>query len=308
MRTCSTARSPRRSRPAHAAEFDRWIEADGGLDVQLLGIGRNGHIGFNEPSELTVAEALRLPTRLVELHPVTRADAAREFGGIDRVIPRALTMGIASILAARSIVILATGEHKAEAVARALDRPDDRRAARLALAIGRRPSHLGDRRAGGKGLLDSLRISSLMAPIDESPGRDWHPAALASRPRPRPADDLAGVAAVLVGGDGVDGVDISLGRRFDDVGRGGAAAERAVVALDFEIERHLALRVLALGHAPDDELVQVGANARDPLDGLEDRVDRAVADGGVLDDLAVGTANADRGRRQDARARPSCAG
>jgi glucosamine-6-phosphate deaminase len=109
--------------PAHAAEFDRWIEADGGLDIQLLGIGRNGHIGFNEPSELPVSDALRLPTRLVELHPVTRADAAREFGGVDRVIPRALTMGIAPILAARSIVILATGAHKAEAVARALTGP-----------------------------------------------------------------------------------------------------------------------------------------------------------------------------------------
>jgi glucosamine-6-phosphate deaminase len=108
---------------AHAAEFDRWIEADGGLDVQLLGIGRNGHIGFNEPSTLSVDEALKLPTRLVELHPVTRADAVREFGGLDRVIPRALTMGIATILAARSIVILATGEHKADAVARALTGP-----------------------------------------------------------------------------------------------------------------------------------------------------------------------------------------
>ena len=108
---------------AHAAAFDEWIEADGGLDVQLLGIGRNGHIGFNEPSELTVAEALRLPTRLIELHPVTRTDAAKEFSGIDRVIPRALTMGVASILAARSIVILATGAHKAEAVARALTGP-----------------------------------------------------------------------------------------------------------------------------------------------------------------------------------------
>ena len=108
---------------AHAAEFDRWIEADGGLDVQLLGIGRNGHIGFNEPSQLTVAEALRLPTRLVDLHPVTRADAARDFGGVDHVIPRALTMGVATILAARSIVILATGAHKAEAVARALKGP-----------------------------------------------------------------------------------------------------------------------------------------------------------------------------------------
>jgi glucosamine-6-phosphate deaminase len=108
---------------AHAAEFDRWIEADRGLDFQLLGIGRNGHIGFNEPSDMAVDDALLLPTRLVELHPVTRADAAKEFGGVDRVIPRALTMGLAPILTARSILILATGGRKAEAVARALTGP-----------------------------------------------------------------------------------------------------------------------------------------------------------------------------------------
>ena len=107
----------------HCAQFDRWIAAEGGLDIQLLGIGRNGHIGFNEPSELSVAEALALPTRLVELHPMTRADAAREFGGADRVIPRALTMGVAPILAARSILMLATGSHKAEIVAGALNSP-----------------------------------------------------------------------------------------------------------------------------------------------------------------------------------------
>src|SRR5262249_34403820 len=76
----------------HAAAFARWIEADGGLDLQLLGIGRNGHIGFNEPSELSVGEALRLPTRLVELHPITRADAVRDFGSEDQVIGRALTL------------------------------------------------------------------------------------------------------------------------------------------------------------------------------------------------------------------------
>jgi glucosamine-6-phosphate deaminase len=108
---------------AHAAQFDQWIDADGGLDLQLLGIGRNGHIGFNEPSDLAVAEALRLPTRLVELHPVTRDDAAREFGSADAVIPRALTMGVATILSARSILILATGAHKAEPVAAALAGP-----------------------------------------------------------------------------------------------------------------------------------------------------------------------------------------
>jgi len=108
---------------AYAAQFDRWIEADGGLDLQLLGIGRNGHIGFNEPSDHPVAEALQLPTRLVGLHPITRADAAPEFGSVDAVIPRALTMGVATILSARSIVILATGTHKTEAVAAALTGP-----------------------------------------------------------------------------------------------------------------------------------------------------------------------------------------
>jgi glucosamine-6-phosphate deaminase len=101
-------------------EYDRWIAADGGLDCQLLGIGRNGHIGFNEPSSLSVAEALALPTRLVELHPITLADAAKDFGGNTQVIPRALTMGVVPILAARSILILALGLSKAEIVARSL--------------------------------------------------------------------------------------------------------------------------------------------------------------------------------------------
>jgi glucosamine-6-phosphate deaminase len=108
---------------AHAADFDRWIAADGGLDFQLLGLGRNGHIGFNEPSEIAVDEALRLPTRLVPLHPVTRADAVRDFGDESRVIPRALTMGVAPILAARSILIVALGAGKAESVARSLKGP-----------------------------------------------------------------------------------------------------------------------------------------------------------------------------------------
>jgi glucosamine-6-phosphate deaminase len=105
---------------SHAAEYDQWIDEAGGLDVQLLGIGRNGHIAFNEPSDMSVEEALALPSRLVDLHEVTRADAAREFGGPDRVIPRALTMGLAPILAARSIVVLVTGAHKAEITAAAL--------------------------------------------------------------------------------------------------------------------------------------------------------------------------------------------
>jgi glucosamine-6-phosphate deaminase len=107
----------------HASLFDRWIAAEGGLDLQLLGIGRNGHIGFNEPTELPVPEALALPTRLAALHPTTRADAARDFGEESQVPRRALTMGVAPIVAARAIVMVAIGPAKADIVARALTGP-----------------------------------------------------------------------------------------------------------------------------------------------------------------------------------------
>ena len=107
----------------HCAQYERWMAADGGLDLQLLGIGRNGHIGFNEPGDLPRAEALALPTRFVELDPITRQNAARELGGEDRVISGALTLGIASILTARSILILATGGHKSDVVAQAIRGP-----------------------------------------------------------------------------------------------------------------------------------------------------------------------------------------
>ncbi len=83
---CWTARFPSAAVAAHAAEFDAWIKADGGLDCQLLGVGRNGHIGFNEPGDLPLERARALPTRLVELHPVTIRDAAKDFGAAQRVI------------------------------------------------------------------------------------------------------------------------------------------------------------------------------------------------------------------------------
>lgn len=108
---------------AHAAEFQRWLESEGGLDLQLLGIGRNGHIGFNEPTELPLDKALHLPTRLVDLHPVTITDAARDFGGESHVIRRALTLGTGPILEAREILLVALGGNKAEAVAQALNGP-----------------------------------------------------------------------------------------------------------------------------------------------------------------------------------------
>ena len=105
----------------HAEQFERWIGADGGLDLQLLGIGRNGHIGFNEPSDLSVERALALPSRVVGLHPITTEDAARDFGGDAAMVPkRAITLGVAAIVKAREILVLAFGPAKAPAVAASL--------------------------------------------------------------------------------------------------------------------------------------------------------------------------------------------
>lgn len=97
-------------------EYERLIESYGGLDLQLLGIGRSGHIGFNEPGS-----ARNSLTRLVNLDPITRRDAASGFFGEDNVPHHAITMGVGSILSAKKIIIMALGEHKASVVKRAAE-------------------------------------------------------------------------------------------------------------------------------------------------------------------------------------------
>jgi glucosamine-6-phosphate deaminase len=96
--------------------YEQAIRAAGGIDLQLLGIGRTGHIGFNEPG--SGAESR---TRLVTLDLVTRKDTASDFFGEENVPREALTMGVETIFEAREIVILATGEHKADIVRRAVE-------------------------------------------------------------------------------------------------------------------------------------------------------------------------------------------
>lgn len=100
---------------AHCREYERLIADAGGIDLQILGLGRNGHIGFNEPGSPRDSR-----TRVVELAPTTRADAAGEFGAVEHVPERAISMGVATILAARRIRLLAFGVGKREIVARTL--------------------------------------------------------------------------------------------------------------------------------------------------------------------------------------------
>jgi glucosamine-6-phosphate deaminase len=99
-----------------AREYEQEIVRAGGIDFQILGIGKTGHIGFNEPGSGADSR-----TRLVTLDAVTRKDAAADFFGEEFVPREAVTMGIATILDAREIAIIATGEHKASIVQRAVE-------------------------------------------------------------------------------------------------------------------------------------------------------------------------------------------
>src|SRR5690606_12377449 len=96
--------------------YERAIRDAGGIDVQILGIGRSGHIGFNEPGSTRTSR-----TRLIPLDPVTRRDAASSFFGEENVPLRAITMGVGTILEAKKILLLAFGEHKAPVVRKAVE-------------------------------------------------------------------------------------------------------------------------------------------------------------------------------------------
>jgi glucosamine-6-phosphate deaminase len=97
-------------------DYERKIEALGGLDLQILGIGRTGHIGFNEPGS-----APNSGTRLVTLDDLTRRDAARDFGGKENVPTKAITMGIGTIFKAKEIILMAWSKKKASIIKKAVE-------------------------------------------------------------------------------------------------------------------------------------------------------------------------------------------
>ncbi len=103
---------------AFCQNYERQIDELGGLDFQLLGIGRNGHIGFNEPGSHENSR-----TRLMTLDLTTRADAAMDFGGLANVPKKAITLGINQIMKAKRVILLAWGEHKAKMIHEAIEGP-----------------------------------------------------------------------------------------------------------------------------------------------------------------------------------------
>jgi glucosamine-6-phosphate deaminase len=101
---------------AYCEWYEKQINLAGGLDIQLLGIGRTGHIGFNEPGSWETSL-----TRMIRLDNLTRRDAIKDFGTEEAVPTRAITMGIASIMKARTIYLLAWGQHKAPIMQKAAE-------------------------------------------------------------------------------------------------------------------------------------------------------------------------------------------
>src|SRR5580698_5468482 len=101
---------------AFCLDYERQINALGGIDLQILGIGRTGHIGFNEPGS-----APNSGTRLVTLDDLTRTDASRDFGGKENVPAKAITMGIGTIFKAREIILMAWSAKKAPIIKKAVE-------------------------------------------------------------------------------------------------------------------------------------------------------------------------------------------
>jgi glucosamine-6-phosphate deaminase len=147
---------------AECQRYEAAIRAAGGIDLQLLGIGRTGHIGFNEPG--SGAESR---TRAVTLDLVTRKDTAADFFGEDNVPREAITMGVETIFEAREILILATGEHKADIVRRAVEGEVDHEVA--ATFLQRHPNTTFYLDHPAAAALTRVATPWLMGPVDWTP-------------------------------------------------------------------------------------------------------------------------------------------
>ena len=158
-----------------AAQYDEAIEAAGGIDVQILGVGTNGHIGFNEPTS-----SLSSRTRVKALTAQTREDNARFFAENESVPTHCITQGLGTIMNSHGIVMVATGEHKADAVAAMVEGPITASCPASILQYHRRAFIAVDEAAASKlkyadyfRLVDATTIADLEGrPLSDGPP-DW---------------------------------------------------------------------------------------------------------------------------------------
>ena len=152
----------------HCRAYEDSIRAAGGIDFQVLGIGRTGHIGFNEPGS-----PRRSKTRIVTLDSLTRRDASGDFGGESNTPRYALTMGVRTILESRRIVLMAWGQHKAEIVRAAVEGPATPQVTASFLQEHEHVQFVVDRAAAGA--LTRYRTPWLLGALGDQ-GLEWDPA------------------------------------------------------------------------------------------------------------------------------------
>ncbi len=145
--------------------YEQKIKDVGGIDLQILGVGRTGHIGFNEPGSSRDSR-----TRLITLDKVTRRDAASDFFGEEYVPRRAITMGVGTILEARQVILMAYGEGKANVIAQAIEGPVTATIAASFLQDHSNATMVLDEAAAAQ--LTRFRSPWLVGPID------WNPATI----------------------------------------------------------------------------------------------------------------------------------
>ncbi len=143
----------------HCHDYERRIDEAGGLDLQILGIGRTGHIGFNEPGS-----PIDSVTRMITLDRVTRQDAAADFKGVANVPRSAITMGVGTILKARCIALMAWGSNKAEIVQQAVEGPITDQVSASFLQTHKAATFLVD--DGASGNLTRIRHPWLVGPVE----------------------------------------------------------------------------------------------------------------------------------------------
>jgi glucosamine-6-phosphate deaminase len=129
---------------AHCRQYEQRIKDAGGIDLQILGVGSDGHIAFNEPGS-----SLGSRTRLKTLTSKTVVDNARFFGSLEQVPKLAITMGVGTILESRRCLLLALGTHKADAIRNTIEGPVTAQVTASALQLHRDVTVILDEEAGG---------------------------------------------------------------------------------------------------------------------------------------------------------------
>jgi glucosamine-6-phosphate deaminase len=256
--------------------YEDLIVQAGGIDFQLLGIGRTGHIGFNEPGSPRESR-----TRMVTLHHQTRLDAAEGFGGIEHVPVRALTMGMATILESRQIVLMAAGRRKAAIVRSALEEK----------ITSKVPASFLREHANTTWYLDAAAASQLSEYSHpwNVPDANWQDFSLRRRALISVAQEVGKPLPQLNAADLEETACAPLLNKY--YGGDSGALQSAIAEVEQDLKQRTGdeaflprdATVMCLSPHPDDDVICCGAT----LSKLVERGNRVVVAYGVSGDMAV---------------------